>query len=198
MLAWVFTEHDDVAVWKLRRLGAVAAAAVLTAACSSSPSASPAVPEDNLVTGQGASTPATTVGQAEPVPVKVGEPFTLGNVRLTVLSVQDPFPPTPQTQPRPGNRFMSIRYEALNHTPEAQNASDLPSVEVRDSTGVTYQSEHGRVSVVAGSRNPGELVAGKRMESNLLFEVPASETGLRVAFRLKDRSGDAGVVVNLD
>ena len=118
----------------------------------------------------------------------------LGQVRLTVLSVQDPFPPTAQTQPAPGNRLLSVKYEAINASAEPQTLSDLPSVEVRDSTGAGYESAHGRLSVAGGSRNGAEVGPGKRMESSVLFEVPSSATGLRVAFRSHDRPQDEAAV----
>ena len=52
------------------------------------------------------------------------------------------------------------------------------------------------MSVINGSRTPGELATGERMESNALFDIPASATGLRVTFRLPTSPETA--VVTLD
>jgi hypothetical protein len=101
-------------------------------------------------------------------------------------------------QPTPGNRLLSIKYEAVSQSTAPQNVSDLPAVEVRDATGAAYQSEHSRLSLVAGARGPGELAPGKRMESSVLFEIPASVNGLRVAFRTLAGPGGQTVLVSLD
>lgn len=136
--------------------------------------------------------------QPQPEPRRLGQPFTLGDVQLKLLAVQDPFPPTPQVQPAPVNRLVSIRYEVVSQSSASQKLSDLPAIELRDSTGASYQSEHGRLSVVGGSRTPGELPAGRRMESSAVFEIPASATGLGVAFRSPAGPGGREVVVSLD
>ena len=142
--------------------------------------------------------PTTTTTSAQPVVRRIGEPFTVGDARLTLLSVQDPFPAPAQLQPRAGHRMLSIRYEAVSLRADPLEVSELPSVEIRDSTGGTYRSEHGRLSVVAGSRAPGEPAGGHRMESSAMFEVPASATGLRVTFRSVAAQDDRAVVVSLD
>lgn len=164
-----------------RRLGAVAAAALLTA-CSGTSDDKPAP------TTQGTAAGSTTAPQAAPTVHKVGEPFTMGDLRLTLLKVQDPFP-TGQPPPGPGNRLVSIQYEVVAQSSEPLNVSALPSIEVRDSTGARYQSQHGRL---------GAISSGRRMENNALFEVPASATGLRVLFAARDRPGDEGAVVILE
>ena len=129
---------------------------------------------------------------------RLGEPFMLDDLRVTMLSVQDPFSPTPQVQPASGNRLVSIRYEVMSQSGATHTLSALPAVELRDSTGASYQSEHGRLSVVGGSRAPGELPSGKSMETSAVFEVPGSATGLRVAFRSLGSPGREEAVVILD
>ena len=174
---------------KLARIGTVAAVAVVSA-CTTSRPPSTAPESGTPLPPQGAIT--TTTAMTAPQP---GEPFTLGDLRLTMLAVQDPFPSTPQVQPALGNRLVSIKYEVVSQSSASQNISDLPGVELRDSTEASYQSEHGRLSVVGGSRTPGELPAGKRMETSAVFEIPASATGLRVAFRSLTGPGDRVVVI---
>lgn len=169
---------------KLARIGAVAAVAVVSACTTSRPpstaseSGTPLLPQGAITTTTAAAAP-----QSQPQIQKLGEPFTLGDLRLTMLAVQDPFPSTPQVQPAPGNRLVSIKYEVLSQSSDSKKLSELPVIELRDSTGAGYRSEHGRVSVVGGSGAPGELPAGKIMESNAVFEVPDSASGLQVTFR---------------
>jgi len=189
-------DENDV-VWNVTRLGVVVAVAVLTACAddrlqdtATQPSTSSAV--------QAATTTTTEAQQSRSALQGIGQPFTLGDARLTVLSVQDPFPSTTAVQPAPGNRLVSIRYEVVSQSPVTQNLSDMPAVELHDSTGAEYRSEHGRLSVVGGSRAPGELPAGKRMETSAVFEVPGPATGLRAAFRTPGRAGEQGVMVALD
>jgi len=184
---------------KLARIGTVAAVAVVSA-CTTSRPPSTASESGTSLPPQGAitTTTAMTAPQSQPLLQKLGEPFTLGDLRLTMLAVQDPFPSTPQVQPAPGNRLVSIKYEVVSQSSASQNISDLPGVELRDSTDASYQSEHGRLSVVGGSRTPGELPAGKRMETSAVFEIPTSATGLRVAFRSLTSPGHQRVVVTLD
>jgi len=124
---------------------------------------------------------STTAEQASaPIAVHgIGDRIALGDVEFTVLAVQDPFPATAQTQPQPGDRLVSVKYEVINHGTAAQMLSDLPEVELQDSTGGSYTSEHGRLSLIAGSRTPGELLPDKRMESSVVYEVPAGASGLR-------------------
>ena len=94
--------------------------------------------------------------------------------------------------------MVSIEYEAVSLRPDPMQVADLPSVEMRDSSGGTYPVAHGRFSMVAGSRAPGELPGGQRMESSAMFEVPGSATGLRVAFRALAPPDDQPVLVTLD
>ncbi len=182
---------------KLRRLGAVAAAALLTA-CSDSPPATKAPEPGPSRPAQGAELTTNTMPAPLPLLQKLGEPFTLDDVRLTVLSVQDPFPPNPQVQAQPGNRLLLVRYEMVSLREDTRNMSDLPSVEVRDTTGGAYRSAHGRLSVVGGVGVPGEVAGGTRMESSAVFEVPASATGLRAGFRSPGRPDQEIVMVALD
>ena len=126
---------------------------------------------------------------------RVGEPFMLGDVQLTVLSVQDPFLPTAQMQPAAGHRLVSIKYEVLSQSSTSQNFSALPAVELHDSTGARYQSEHGRVSVINGSPAPGKPATGPRMENNTFFDIPAPATGLEVTFRLPANAETAVVTL---
>lgn len=186
-------EDDDESVLNLVRLGAVVVAIVLTA-CAEAPSADTASQTSTSLAIHNGNT-TTTVGTQEPrVSGRVGEQFMLGPVQLTVLSVQDPFSSTAQMQPSAGHRLVSIKYEVV--TQSSTDLSALPVVELRESTGAAYQSEHGRMSVINGSRTPGELATGRRMESNTVFDIPASATGLRVAFRLP--SSPETAVVTLD
>jgi hypothetical protein len=167
-------------------------------ACGGSPSSVTATQATTSVPSQGEVAP-TTVGiqQSREVLHMVGEPFLLGNAQLTMISVQDPFPPVPLTEPAAGNRLVSIEYEVVNLGSASIELSHLPAVELRDSTGGTYKSEHGRVSL-SGSGAPGQLAPGKRLDSSRLFEVPTSATGLRVLFRPRTGSGAETAVVTLD
>jgi hypothetical protein len=126
--------------------------------------------------------PTSVAARPQPVLRRVGEPFTVDGMQLTLLSAQDPFPPTPQTQPQPGNRLVSVKYEVVNTGPAASAVPDLPVLRLLDATGAAYTSEHGRLSLIAGGASPGDLLPGKRMESSVLFEVPAGAGGLRAAF----------------
>ena len=167
---------------KLRRWGWVAAAAALTGCSPSSPATTAA---DAGATQPVPAVVTTTTAAAQPRVAlrRLAEPFDLGDVRVTLLSVEDPFASTPGVQPAPGNRLLLLKYEMISLSPDALDLSDLPSVDVRDTTGATFRSEHGRLSMAAGARTPGQLPAGKRMEASAVFEVPASATGLRAAFR---------------
>lgn len=167
-------------MWKLTRI--VLAVAAAASACTSSRSATTASEASTTLPMQVAVTTSTSA-QSQRVLNKQGEPFTIGGVRVTVLALQDPFPSTPQMHPAPGNRLVSIKYEVLSQSSDSKNLSELPVIELRVSTGAGYRSEHGRVSVVGGSGAPGELPAGKGMESNAVFEVPDSASGLQVTFR---------------
>lgn len=192
-------DDDDATVWKPARTGAVAALAVL-AACANSRSGSTVSQPSTSLPIQYPTT--ATEARSQPVPQQLGRPFTLGELRLTVLDFQDPFPPTPQVQPASGNRLVSIKYEVVNQSSASQNVSDLPSVGLQDSTGASYRSEHGRLSMVAGSRTPGQLLAGKRTESSVLFEVPSSAVGLVLVLRpmvgAEKQEQQQGAVVGLD
>lgn len=188
-------EDDDESVLNLVRLGAVVVAIVLTA-CAEAPSANTASQTSTSLAIRNGNTTRTAGTQEPRVVRRVGEPFMLGDVQLTVLSVQDSFSSTAQMQPAAGHRLVSIKYEVVSQSSTSQDLSALPAVELRDSTGAGYQSEHGRMSVINGSRTPGELATGRRMESNTVFDIPASATGLRVTFRLP--SSPETAVVTLD
>ena len=181
----------------LARMGAVAAIGVLSACTDSRPADEAARPVTSRAPQEAVATTATTTAPPRPVVERIGQPFTLDGLRLTMLSVQDPFPPSPAVQPRPGHRLVSIKYETVSQTSASRSLSDLPSVELRDSSGAGYRSEHGRISMTSGVRTPGELPGGNGMQTSAMFEVPASATSLSVAFR--PLSGpDQGVMVTLD
>ena len=182
-------------------MGTVAAAAVLSACAESRPvgkAADPAIPPASQQTvADAVAANATTTAPPQPVMQRIGQSFVLDDLRLTMLSVQDPFLPSAAVQPRQGNRLVSITYETVSQSSASRSLSDLPSVELRDSSGASYQSEHGRVSMTGGARTPGELPGGRSMNTSAMFEVPTSATNLSVAFR--PRTGaDQGVVVSLD
>jgi hypothetical protein len=170
------------------RAGAVAAMAVLVACSDARAGSAPDQPGTSLAQ-QSVITTTTAGEQVQPVLHGLGEPFTVGDVRLTVVSVQDPFPASAGLQPVAGNRLVSIKYEAVSLSAASQHVSDLPPVALLDSTGTSYESEHGRLSMVAG---------GKSMEASVLFEIPASATGLRVAFRTPAATGPPAAVVAVD
>lgn len=176
-------------------MGAVAAIGVLSACTDSRPAGKAVEPVTSLATQEAVPT-TTTTPPPQPVMQRIGQSFVLDDFRLTMLSVQDPFPPSPAVQPRPGNRLVSIKYETVSQTSASRSLSDLPSVELRDSSGAGYRSEHGRLSMTNGVRTPGELTAGTSMETSAMFEVPASETSLSVAFRPLSRP-DQEVMVTL-
>ncbi len=176
-------------------LMALLTAAVLSA-CSNAPSDSATGADSTSLRAQDPIA-TTTTEQSRTAMQKLGEPFTLDDVRVTVLSVQDPFPPPAQLEPKPGNRLLSVRYELVSQSSDSHRLSELPRADVRDSTGRSYQSEHGRFSEVNGSRTAGGAMDGRKIEGNALFEVPASATGLTVVFRSPARPGDEGVVVAL-
>ncbi len=100
----------------------------------------------------------------------------LGSVRLMLLSVQDPFPPTPQTQPGPGNRLVSIKFEAINGSSESQNLSDLPLVEVRDSARASYQSEHGRLTTTAARTSQARRLRCRCVRGGMLTPSRACDS----------------------
>ncbi len=170
----------------------------MLAACTNAPARSTTAPETTGRPVQDAITTTTALQQSGPALREVGEPFTLGAFRVTVLSVQDPFPSTPQLQPAPGNRLLSVRYEVVSQRFDSQNLPQLPHAEIRDPTGANYQSEHGRLSEVNGARAPGEVVDGRRIGATALFEVPAPATDLRVVFRAPAGPGDEEVGVALN
>ena len=181
------------------RIGALATITALSACTGSRPAGSVAEPGTSPANPETvATTTTTTAPPTQPVVRRIGQSFVLDDLRLTMLSVQDPFPPTAQTLPAPGNRLASIKYEVVNDSSAPRNLSDLPTVEMRDSSGGSYRSAHGRLSVVGGAGGPGVLSPGKRMEGSAVFEVPASATNLSVSFRSLSRPGDQGVVVTLD
>lgn len=177
-------------------IGTVAAVAVLTACADSRPVGQAADPGTSLTTQVAVASETTTTAPPQPL-VQIGQSFVLDELRLTMLSVQDPFPPSPAVGPRPGNRLVSIRYETVSQTSASRSLSDLPSVELRDSSGASYRSEHGRLSMANGARSPGELPGGKSMQTSAIFEVPASATSLTVAFRPRSHPGQE-VMVTLD
>ena len=193
--AWV-TDDDDGAVWKLGWPGAVVA--VVMTACGT-PSAVTATQASTSLPTQGEVAPTTTgIQQSREVLRRIGEPFLLGNFQLTMVSVQDPFPSVPLTEPAAGNRLISIEYEVVNRSTASLELSHPPGVELLDSIGAAYKSEHGRVSLSGGSGAPGQLAPDKKMDSSRLFEVPTSATGLRVVFRSDTSSGAESAVVTLD
>jgi hypothetical protein len=188
-------EDDDESVLNVVRSGALVVAIALTA-CAEAPSADTASQTSTSLEIQNGNTTTTAGTQEARVVRRVGQSFMLGDVQLTVLSVQDPFSSTAQLQPASGRRLVSVKYEVVSQSSASKDLSALPSVELRDSTGAGYQSEHGRMSVINGSRTPGELATGRRIESNTLFDIPASATGLGVTFRLP--SSPETAVVTLD
>lgn len=158
----------------LGRLGAVATSVVL-GACGHAPA-----PE--VAAGPAVRATTTTTATAVTTGPAVGEPFALGDVQITVLTVRDPFPPTAQTQPQPGNRLLSLRYETVSLATAAIRPADLPAAEVRDATGARYRSDHGRIDMVGGAGVPGELPAGMHVQISALFEIPDGATGLQAVF----------------
>ena len=177
-------------------MGALAAIAVLSACTDSRPAGKAAEPVTSLASQEAAPT-TTTLAPPQPVVQRIGQSFVLDDLRVTMLSVQDPFPQSAAVQPRPGNRLVLVRYETVSQTSAPRSLSDLLSVELRDSSGAGYRSEHGRLSMTNGARTPGELPAGRSMETSALFEVPASATSLSVAFRPLS-SPDQEVMVTFD
>ena len=140
----------------------------------------------------------TPVTEPAPLLARIGEPVSLGDITVTVLSVEDPFPPTPQLEPKPDHRWVSLRYELTGESLSDASPSDLPAVELLDSTGRRYQSEHGRVGFVGGSGTPGGRQGGTTVDSSALFEIPHSVTGLVATFRVPRAPGPAEVLVALD
>lgn len=141
-------------------------------------------------TGLAATAPAPPIHQT------IGQPVVLGAIRLTVFSVQDPLPPSPQVQPASGNRLVSITYEALNQDSTVAVISSLPDPVLRDSMGANYELKHGRSSIVGGSGSL-ELPPGKSMEHIAVFEIPRSTAPLQVVFRSPIGTVRHEVVVNL-
>lgn len=181
-----------------RRAGAawpgVIAVIMTVAGCSGSPSAGTAPATSASVAAPSTIIESATTTERAPVPQpQIGDELALGELRLTVRSVEDPATPS-QLQPHPGNRLVSVTFEAVNQSSVALGPADLPSVELADAGGGRYTPEHGRVGVVSASRTPGEVLAGDSMRSTLLFDVPAGATGLRVTFR----SGGQAVTLPLE
>jgi hypothetical protein len=187
-------------------VGAVAVILVLAASCTARDGGSSravTAPPVQAATTPPPSQPAVAVptsAAAGPQPVLrgVGQPFTVDGMQLTLLSAQDPFPPTPQTQPQPGNRLVSVKYEVVNMGAAAGALTNLPVLRLLDATGTGYTSEHGRLSLIAGGASPGDLLPGKRMESSVLFEVPAGAGGLRAAFSAAGDDRVALALITLD
>jgi len=169
------------------------ALALTVTGCTSSGTAgstpAPAAPATTVTT-----TAATTQEPRSQEP-GIGEPFTLGDAQVTVLAVQDPFPPTHALEPGGGHRLVSVRYEAVRES-GVSGPADLPSVELQDASGGTYASEHGRVSVINGGSAPGERLPAASIRSSAVFEIPATATGLRATFR--SATGSRTVIVPLD
>jgi hypothetical protein len=97
-------------VLDLVRLGAVVVAIVMTA-CAEAPSADTASQTSTSLAIQSGNTTTTTGTQEARVERRVGQPFMLGNVQLTVLSLHDPFSSTAKLQQAAARRQQSIKYE---------------------------------------------------------------------------------------
>ena len=127
-------EDDDESVLNLVRSGVVVVAIGLTA-CAEVPSADTASQTSTSLAIQRGNPTTTTGTQEAQVMRRVGQSFILGDVQLTVLSVQDPFSSTAQLQPAAGRRLVSVKYEVVSQSSTSQDLSALPTVELRDSTG---------------------------------------------------------------
>jgi len=92
-------------------------------------------------------------------------------------------PPTAAVEPAPGQRLVSVSDEVVGDNPEDLHPNVLPTVELRDAGGGSYASGHGRVALINGASSRSQPSPGGSIQSDALFEVPETATGLRAAFR---------------
>lgn len=151
---------------------AAAAIAVLALAASSEENTPSRVDESGEGGGDGGSEPETFA---------VGDLVELGDWQVRVHAVTDPYSEdTPVLQPAAGNRWVAVDAEVTNGSDQPQAVSSIACFGLQDSANVEYQ-----MTVTGGTALPpdGEVPAGQSKRGTLVYEVPATATGLQLTFQ---------------
>jgi hypothetical protein len=165
------------------RHAAAGAAAVLAGACAVAVAAwaarqppGPAVPAPGL---------------AAPVVGGLGSPLRVGDLTLTVLSVDTGAPSPSSVRVGPGDRFVAVRVRCQDTGSGAMPVSPYDWV-LLDATGTTYGAV---VDGLSGGLPQRVLGPGQSAVGEVGFVVPASTPGLRLTFDAE--RGDASASVPL-
>lgn len=138
------------------------------------PVAADTVPSTETVSPEATAAPASTT----PPVFTVGQAVSLGEWTVTAHGVTDNF--ESMFKPAEGNRFVLVDVE-VGYTGEGpQPVSSLLCFELQDS--------ENRAHPISAQGNPigsmdGEITPGGARRGGLVYEVPASATGLRLNFK---------------
>ena len=107
----------------------------------------------------------------------VGETIGIDDGEYTVVSIADFPAPDEWSKPADGKVFLlvSMRIENKGEAPLDFNPYNY---KIQDANGV--QSDYTWSATPPNSMSSGALAAGGKLESNLLFEVPADKAGLKL------------------
>lgn len=130
----------------------------------------------------GGNADSSTTGGNSPTTFKVGDEVKLGDWTVKVWGVQDPYTSTNQfAQPTPGGRFVLLDTEVKNTGNDAKSVSSLLCFKVQDSANREYTED------IASGAQPGppdgEVPPGQAKRGNVVFDIPADATGLKLNFK---------------
>lgn len=126
--------------------------------------------------------------------VSIGEETEIGDIKLKVLSVDEPEVDEYQ-KPKSGNIYLSVELEITNQGYETEYISSTQGY-IKDSKNQKY--DYSIFALPTGTSSiSGELASQDSVRGEIGFEVPEDATGLKFYFQGTDYNG-AAAVVNLD
>lgn len=125
---------------------------------------------------------------------KVGEEVTLGDWKVKVNQVTDPYTPTNDFMtPTAGNRYVMVDTQVTNNSDKPQTVSSMMCFELRDDSNRTH------TITITGDQTSsldGEVAAGGTLRGDLAYEVPDTAKNLQLQFKC-DLFGSGSAVINL-
>ncbi len=139
--------------------------------------------------------PAEIAGETAMTTFEAGDIIEIGDLVLVVNGVT--FPTGDDfTQPDDGKKFVVVDLSITNNTDSAQAVSSLLQMELKDTTGQSYEIDI-MASVAAGGATPdGELAPGETIRGQVGYQVPVDAQGLIFVFD-GDVFGSGKVFVNI-
>lgn len=125
--------------------------------------------------------PTAIAGETEMTTFEVGDIIEIGDLGLVVNEVT--FPAGDDfNQPDDGKKFITVDLSITNNSDSAQAISSILQMQLKDSTGQSYDVDL-IASVAAGGASPeGELAPGETLRGQVSFQVPVDAQGLVFVF----------------